>query len=351
MLQTESTLLILIPALTNYCHAQAAIEASAQEPLPPPKMDILAPRDWDRIDQSADAAIAWLAASQQSDGSFPTNQLGQPGVTALCLLAFTARGHLPSDEQYGTHVVAAIKYIIGCQKRSGLISSTGPAGQFNPQAIDHNIATRGAYNHAIGSLALTEAYGMTEADLAKQIANCMPKSIEFSLRLQRLPKRDPRTRGGWRYLDNVKQPPSDLSVTGWYLMSMRSAKNAGFDIPDQSIDDAVQYVRGCFDRREGVFHYGKHDSLDENFSRGMAAAGILALAHAGEHNSTEALASGNWLLRRPFPAYNRVANRRDRYHYAAFYSCQAFYQLGGKFWSQGFPRIAQQLVAARLASS
>ena len=38
---------------------------------------------------------------------------------------------------------------------------------------------------------------------------------------------------------------------------------------------------------------------------GMAGAGILALAHAGKHNSRQATATGEWLLRYSFDEYNR----------------------------------------------
>jgi len=47
--------------------------------------------------------------------------------------------------------------------------------------------------------------------------------------------------GGWRYL-NKRYPhlnDSDLSVTGWQLMFLRSAKNAGFDVPEKNINDGV----------------------------------------------------------------------------------------------------------------
>jgi hypothetical protein len=34
-------------------------------------------------------------------------------------------------------------------------------------------------------------------------------------------------------------------------MSLRSAKNAGFDVPKATIDDAVAYVRRCFQPKYG----------------------------------------------------------------------------------------------------
>ncbi len=58
-------------------------------------------------------------------------------------------------------------------------------------------------------------------------------------------------------------------------------------------------------------------------SRGTPGAGVLAMAHAGQHNSREALNTGNWILDHGFNQYNVHGefNRRfvhDRYHYGLF---------------------------------
>jgi hypothetical protein len=68
------------------------------------------------------------------------------------------------------------------------------------------------------------------------------------------------------------------------LKFLRSARNSGFDVPQSAIDDAVGYVRRTFSERYGAFGYAAGDHYDFR-SRGMAGAGILALAHAGMHNS------------------------------------------------------------------
>ena len=120
--------------------------------------------------------------------------------------------------------------------------------------------------------------------------------------MQRWSKERSIDRGGWRYLDDFNEQDSDLSITGWELMFLRSARNAGFEVPSQSIDDAVRYVRRTFSDRYGAFGYiaDKYDFR----SRGMAGAGILGLAHAGLHSSPEEVRSGDWLLRLNFDNYN-----------------------------------------------
>ena len=78
-------------------------------------------------------------------------------------------------------------------------------------------------------------------------------------------------------------------------------------------------------------------------SRAMAGAGILAMAHAGMHDTNEARQAGEWLLQQKFDQYNRdepfeqVGWHHDRYHYSVFYACQGTYQLGGHYWEKFFP--------------
>jgi hypothetical protein len=132
-------------------------------------------------------------------------------------------------------------------------------------------------------------------------------------------------------------------------MFLRSARNAGFDVPSQSIDDAVNYIRDCYDQDRGTFQY--INDTHESRSRGMAGAGILALAHAGFHNSIEAEKTGEFLLRQRFTQYNNIeafgqsAWQHDRYHYAVFNCCQGMYQLGGRYWREFFPPVVSTLVA------
>jgi hypothetical protein len=174
--------------------------------------------------------------------------------------------------------------------------------------------------------------------------------------MQRWPKDLPKDRGGWRYIDQYNQDDSDLSITGWNLMFLRSARNAGFEVPKQPIDDAVAYVRRCYAREFGVFEYVAGHPAEDDRSRAMAGAGILALAHAGLHGAPEAKQSGEFILRHDFDQYNALMSfghkhesSHDRYHYSLFNCCQGMYQLGGTYWQQFFPRTVATLLANQQA--
>ena len=268
---------------------------------------------------------------------------GQPGVTSLCILAFLAQGEMPGEGIYGDQLTHAIDYVLECQKPNGLLAFVGPSGDIDPLGPFVWQHCTGSYNHAITSLMLSEMHAMSDTLQTEKVHDALEKAVHFSLKLQKVPKRK-TDQGGWRYLGKYDLADSDLSVTSWYLMSLRSAKDAGFEVPAEVIDQAMEYVTRCFDENEKTFLY-PNQPRSKQLSRVMAGAGILALAHGGRHDNPLAQSAGSWLLTHKFRSYNGNTAGRERYHYGVFYSCRAMYQLGGEYWQEYFPSAADQLVA------
>jgi hypothetical protein len=259
-------------------------------------------------------------------------------------MAFIAHGHVPGKGQYGTLLERATDFVMSCQKPNGLITMVGPEGPTINRQISHDIGSCAAYNHAISSLVLGEIYGMSQATKAGRLEMAIRKALAATLEMQAWPKNSPSDRGGWRYVNRAYDIDSDLSVTGWELMFLRSARNAGFEVPAERIENAVAFVKRSFDERDGIFLYS---TSKPSRTRSMAGAGILALAHAGLHHTAEAQRAGDWLLDHPFDQYNSTipGQSSDRYHYGLFTCCQAMYQLGGKYWEQFYPPAVEAVLA------
>jgi len=169
------------------------------------------------------------------------------------------------------------------------------------------------------------------------------------------PKLD-RNVGGWRYMDSrFPKDNSDLSVTGWQLMFLRAAKNAGFEVPRGNVDQAVKYVESCFLKNDDRQVHAYLAEKQRACTRGMAGAGVLALAHAGKHNSKEAIASGDWILKNNFKVYNENTamfaspHWQEHFHYGSFLCTQAMFQLGGKYWTEFYPPLIEMLLANQQA--
>jgi hypothetical protein len=324
--------------------AAAAEKANPGEDTP---ANVLSPDEWQRTDVAVERALAWLVSQQQPDGSFASLPTGQPGVTSLCVMAFIAHGHVPGDGPYARQLERAAEFVLSCQKQNGLLTFVGHDGPEILRDVNGHMGTTTAYNHAISALTVSELYGMSGGERAERMERVIKKALRASLEMQRWPKDNPSDHGGWRYLDNRDESDSDLSLTGWELMFLRSARNAGFDVPKKPIDDAVAYVRRCYSEKYGTFEYWI-DRTDGR-TRGMAGAGILALAHAGFHKSTEAQRTGEWILAQKFEPYNQPIlysgdKLLDRYHYAVLNCCQGMYQLGGRHWEEFYPRIVRELL-------
>lgn len=320
----------------------SAQPTAGQESAAAPRMDILSEPEWRQVDETIERALRWLIQALQRDGSFPTDRFGQPGVTTLVTMAFMSQGHTPHNGPFGEQLANAMDYIIACQHPNGLISSLGHRGPIVPHHKT-SASTPSTYNHAISGLALSEAYGISGDRNNQQLHEAIEEALRVTLRIQQWPK-DPESKGGWRYLNDAD---SDLSVVGWHLKFLRFAKNAGFDVDQSAIDDAVGYVLRCFNPKLGTFEY--KIIAEDRQTRAMAGAGILALAHSGQHHRPEVIQAADWILGHGFDRYNRPLHvsqtyRGDRYHYGVFYCSQAMYQMGGRYWEEFFPTTARVLI-------
>lgn len=298
----------------------------------------LAPQAWTQVEAAIDRALAWLAREQGRDGSFEAPDTAQPAATSLAVMAFLSRGHLPGEGPYGGHLDRGVDFVVRSQQSNGLlaVSGTGSGKTAN-------------YNHAIGGLMLTEVYGLTDRARAARIKPAILAALGFTRRDQTQPKSYPGDQGGWRYLSSQAAGDSDLSVTSWQLMFLRSARNAEFEVPKAYVDDAVGYVMRCWDERQGVFYYKKSGG-ESRWSRGMVGAGILSLAMAGQHETRIAQRAGDWLLGHPFRGFGEEVGGGDRFFYSTYYCSQAMAQLGGRHWRQFFPSLVNVLLRSQQAS-
>jgi len=308
----------------------------------PDTRSILSAAQWRIVEDSMDRALGWLASRQQPNGAFYTpnevENLAQPGVSAVVVMAFLARGHLPDQGRYGQNITRAIEFVLSCQKPDGLLAQQHPEKQRGIWP-----AECAAYNHAISGLMLSEVYGMTTGKTNQRIRQSLDAALKYALTKRPQPKRYPDDKGGWRYAKGWQSSDSDLSVTSWYLMFLRSCRNAGFDVPAEPIDEALGYVKRCFHPREHYFWYALRGE-ERVWTRAMAGAGILSLSLAGQHQSEMAHQAGKWILRHPFNQYREKVGKTDRFFYGAFYCSHATFQLGGTYWKEFYPVMSRTLV-------
>lgn len=274
------------------------------------------------LNRSVSKGLAWLAASQGEDGSFTGGQRygRHVGITALACLAFMADGHIPGRGGYGDNVVRGLDFILANRTETGLLSADTSHGPM--------------YGHGFATLFLGEVYGMTAGgpDTAQsaRLHEALVKAVRLIIQSQ-------NSEGGWRY--NPVPYDADISVTICQIMALRSARNAGIEVPKATIDRAVEYVRRC-QNPDGGFKY-QLSSGGSAWPR--SAAGVASLYYAGIYQD-EAINHGlDYLMANAFPGDINV-RQGAHYFYGQYYSAQAMYLAGGERWAKWWPAVRKEII-------
>lgn len=283
----------------------------------------------DEIDRSIEKAIGFLLSAQKENGSI-TDRGHDTTMTALAIMALAATGHQPGDATpEGRAMQQALVFVLGEDR----VDDKGYYGRADGSRM---------YGHGIITLMLTEMVGMGVSDEQdQQIHDRCQKAIDVILSAQKVQK-PTHYRGGWRY--TPESTDSDLSVSIWQLMALRSAKNDGLEVPVSAIDEAIEYLKRSYasplDRNglptkeaSGFSYEPQHNHPTYT----MSAAGLLAMQVCGEYDSPFVIGSADWLLEHPPKWEERFCS------YGTYYYAQGMYQRGGKH-----SEVAQQLVAEML---
>ena len=302
----------------------------------------LPPGEWGRVESAVDRGLKWLADNQEMDGRFPSTDVAQPAVTSFGIMAFLSRGHLPDQGPYGRTITRAIDFVMKTQRRPGYFSllpivDSGEHGSPG-QAVN--------YNHSIAGLMLGEVYGMTSGERSAQIENSIRRALVYHREVQMRSKKHASDEGGWRYGFPVTNTSSDMSVTGWALMFLRSAKNAEFDIPKLHFDQGLKFVERCYEpdtslHQKGVFRYRPlNEGETSHISLANTASAMLTLVLGGRENHAGIAVGARWFNAREYPS----ASQNNYFYLSSYYSSQAMAQVGGESWNNVFPQIARNLL-------
>src|SRR5690606_27132683 len=224
--------------------------------------------------------------------------------TGLALLAFLGSGHHPDRGTYKENVSRGLRWLADQQE-----SETGCFGV--PNAHEQFL-----YDHLLASLAMTEAYGMCRRPTLEPIAQ---RGIDFVLAAR-------NAHEGWRYAYPANGQ-SDLSVTGWAVLALKSAREFGLDVDESAFDGARLVLDELTDDatgRTGYLSRGGHSArepgLDERWphakTEAMTAVAMLCRAMLGEDpEKSVAMRSGADLLRKQLPHFDPDEGTIDFYYW------------------------------------
>jgi hypothetical protein len=182
----------------------------------------------------------------------------------------------------------------------------------------------GMYAHALATIAMCEAYGMSQDHAflrrpAQMAVNYLVKS-QHDL-------------GGWRYGPNQA---GDMSVTGWVVMALKSAQMANLDVPETTMKKAILFVDSCCDK-DNTEGYGYTRSDGVTYIR--SSIGLLCrqyLQNWGSQNLRMIKGVERNLETAP------PGSRKNMYYY--YYATQVLHHFGGDSWKKWNERMRRVLL-------
>jgi hypothetical protein len=285
--------------------------------------------------------LEFLSKTQRKDGSWRLEDFGdQPrlrshaAATGLSLLSFQGAGYSHQQFHYAPVCKAALDYLLANQKPDGDLYIEMDASS------DANVRF---YSHSIAALALCEAFGMTQDEALREPAQ---RAVKFMVNVQ-----DPRG-GGWRYQPGIE---SDTSVSGWFMMALKSAELAGLDVPRTTfvgIEKWLDQAQSSPTERH-LYRYNPFAPDSPITSHGrvpnptMTGVGLLMRLYLGWRRDNPEMIRGSDYLLTNLPSEGSIdAPQRDTYYW--YYATQVLFHMGGDRWKQWNSRLHPILIRSQI---
>jgi hypothetical protein len=280
------------------------------------------PRD---VEEMYHRGLTWLAENQAPDGHWGraasgggTHGVEGAGITGMCVMAFLASGEDPNFGRYSENIRRAVR---------SMIRSQSPSTGFLPSSM---------YHHGFAMLGLAEVYGMLDEETLWQgeqdqanrrtIGQALELAVRCAVTSQ---QRNPYK--AWRYSPDARD--ADTSVSGAVLMGLLAARNAGVRVPDEAIDQAMEYFLSMTSASGDVGYAG----LGHGGSYNLKAISGLVLA-IGKRKDAEQYVG---VLRQM--TSNLEHTERGYAEYYRYYAAQSLFQGDFAAWSKWNQKTIREL--------
>lgn len=286
--------------------------------------------------------LKWLAKHQQYDGRWPLKRYDadiflcdccsefendvvdmDTAGTALGVLPFLGAGITPERSprerpefaKYKKNVEKALAWLVKKQEKNGNLGGT-------------------FYAHALGVMALCEAYALTADEELK--AACQ-LAVKYMLDGQHVA-------GGWRY--GPKQD-GDMSATGWIFLAIRTAQLSGVTIPNSYLEKAEKFIDDCADgpSEAKLSRYGYQKGGKATLP--LSAVGLLTREYLGWKKDNPNLVAGGKYLMQNLPPDSGDQLGAIYYYY---YATQVLHHMEGEDFDLWNLRMREHLLRTQARS-
>jgi hypothetical protein len=255
--------------------------------------------------------LDWLARNQLRDGSWslsgpygggvPENFDNPAAATAMALLAFQGAGNTHKRGKFRQNVISGWKWLLNEQDENGNF--------FHEGGFNHTFYTQG-----MCTIAICELYGMTKDPKYKEAAE---RAVRYCLDSQ-------SPMGGWRY---SARSDSDVSVTGWIVMALQSARMAGLEVPEDNLRRVERFLDNVAQENGSRYPYQR----DGQVKLSMTAEALLCRQYLGWDRDDPRLVAGVEWITSP---ENLVDFNKDRDVYTWYYATQVAHHMEGDYWKR-----------------
>jgi hypothetical protein len=273
------------------------------------------------VREIVDRGLNFLLESQSESGGWIEGYSG-PGTTGLAVMAFLASGEDPNFGIYSSAITRAVRSMISAQD-----TSTGYMGD-------------SMYQHGFAMLGLAEVYGtLQEDDLWKNDSGrqlpSLGEALELGVRCA-ITAQSKNPHQAWRYSPGARD--ADTSVSGAVLMGLLAARNAGIEVPDTSIDKAIDYFSSMTNESGVVGYSGGMGGFGQSIARSSIACLVFSIAKRKDLKQFEA--TRNYI----------TVNMEEHSHYVEYtryYQSQALFQCDLSAWEKWNRNLVRQLKASQ----
>jgi hypothetical protein len=201
------------------------------------------------------------------------------------------------------------------------------------------------YQHGFAMLALAEAYGVVDdrglwtepgAQAGKGSGRSIGKALELAVR-RAVSSGKQNPVGGWRYGPEAKD--ADTSVSGAVLMGLLAARNAGIEVPDEAIDQAIKYYVSMTGGNGQVGYSGGAGGGSD----AVTSIGVLVYSIARRQELPQYKAATKYLVSRSLGG--EQAGMDGYPGYTDYYRAQALFQCDVAAWEKWNTGLVKKLKA------
>ncbi|MCE9629844.1 MAG: squalene--hopene cyclase [Planctomycetia bacterium] len=280
----------------------------------------------DATEAAVARALEWLAKQQDRkdglwslqgpyvDGGSQENRLA---ATAMALLAFQGAGNTPREGKHKAVVAKGWKALVARQLPDGHFD-------FSPPIPSHHAL----YSHAQATIAACELFGMTKNAFHAEPAR---RALAYAVAAQ-------GRNGAWRY---QPREDGDMSVTGWYMMALKSGEMAGLEVPPQAFEGITTFLDSVAVEKGARYGY-RLDSPQKppvQVTDAISAEGLLCRQYLGWRRDDARMNAGIELLL----ASKFIDWENDKDVYAWYYITQVAHHMGADPWRRWNDRMREVL--------